>query len=557
MSHDTPIFLMSFNRPGYLRKVLKSLVGQEGISFPDRKIVLFQDGAVNPYSGKRHANDDDIEACIAVFRKFFPHGTVLASPVNLGVGLNFDRAERFGFEDLKADAVIFLEDDLALGPHYLAILEHLIELFLYDTRVGYVAAYGDQKRTLDEQRTNPRRLIMLEHNWGFALYRRQWSRMRPRVPEYLGLIKDVDYREKDATQIRQLFASWGFGCPAISQDAAKTIACCVDDVIKLNTFVCNGTYIGEHGLHMNPDLFRRRGYLQTVIYPKKVDAFEPLDDRVYRDVLAKQLGWAGKPSTSNPASKPEQSRAEDASPVAGPELLIKAAYRGILGRDPDPDGLSTYLQHFKGRPVEVALEITLERLLLSAEFSRRWYARRGWRTATTAQSGRNLIPAADVEIVMLTYNEQDMLPYSLPALAKHFDNFLFLDMESTDQTKEVIADLLRAKPAVRVAPYKREYLLDYGYAHARNFASLHCQKPWLFVVDADEILAGGVKDGKIRLDRLAAATAIVSCERRNLKPGDWQPGEPLDISRLPLGRKEAMNRLLSCRRTGQVARLYT
>jgi hypothetical protein len=287
-----PIFVMSLNRPDYLGKVLESLRAQVDCDVDQRTIVLFQDGAVNPYSNERHASDDEINQCAEIFHSLFPDSRIMRSPVNLGVALNFDRAERHGFEDLSAESVIFLEDDLVLGRHYISIIDKLTEIFATDDRVGYAAAYGDHTKSVKDQHAHRQRLIGLTHNWGFALYRRQWLRMRPFSLEYLSLVREVDYRYKDAKAICELFASWGFGCPAISQDAAKTIACCRDNVIKINTNTCNAFYIGAHGLHMNPSLFAERGYDKTVLYGEPVADFEQLDDKRYETLLSEQRNWA-------------------------------------------------------------------------------------------------------------------------------------------------------------------------------------------------------------------------------------------------------------------------
>src|SRR5271157_515897 len=287
-----PIFVMSFNRPDYLERVLNSLRAQVDCDIDQRTIILFQDGAVNPYSNERHASDDEINQCAGIFQSLFPHSRIMRSLVNLGVALNFDRAERHGFEDLSAESVIFLEDDLVLGQHYISILDKLIEMFATDERVGYAAAYGDHTKCVQDQHAHRQQLIGLTHNWGFAFYRRQWLRMRPFLLEYLSLVREVDYRYKDAKVICELFASWGFGCPAISQDAAKTIACCGINVIKINTYTCNAAYIGAHGLHMNPGLFAERGYDKTVLYGQPVAEFEQLDDKRYRTLLTEQQNWA-------------------------------------------------------------------------------------------------------------------------------------------------------------------------------------------------------------------------------------------------------------------------
>jgi tetratricopeptide (TPR) repeat protein len=297
-SRASPIFVMSFNRPEYLEKVLKSLSKQADCNIGQRKIFLFQDGAVNPYSNKRYASEEEIRACVDAFQQLFPDGTVVESPINLGIALNFERAEKFGFEDLTANAGIFLEDDLVLNDHYIAILDNLIARFSGNQKIGYLAAYGDHSATIEEQVRNKDKLILLEHNWGFALYRRHWLRMRKHVREYLRIVENSDYNDRDVEKIRALFASWGYGCPATSQDAAKTISCCIDGVIKLNTYICNGVYIGERGVHMNPQLFVERGYDKTALYRDKVSAFRAPDTHLYDTFLKRQRKWAGKPFTT-------------------------------------------------------------------------------------------------------------------------------------------------------------------------------------------------------------------------------------------------------------------
>jgi hypothetical protein len=343
-----PILVMSFDRPGYLAQVLNSLKAQVGGHLDGRPIVLFQDGAVSAFNGKALADPAATRECCRLFVEAFPDGVVKESAHNLGVALNFDRAERHAFEELGADAAIFLEDDLVLGVHYLATLDALIAQFLADERVGYVAAYGDHRWSLKDQRANRRRLILLDHNWGFALFKRQWLAMRPRILEYLDTIAGRDYRERDEDRVTRLFESWGYGDPATSQDAAKTIACCLAGAVKLNTYVCHATYIGAHGLHMNEQMFAERGYARTEVYPEPTVEFDPLDEVRYQRLLAKQRYWA------NPT-------AED---------FIAAVYRSVLRREPDPEGLAAYLLLFGEDPVTVSLERTILGLIESQEFTR-------------------------------------------------------------------------------------------------------------------------------------------------------------------------------------------
>ena len=216
--------------------------------------------------------------------------------------------------------------------------------------------------------------------------------------------------------------------------------------------------------------------------------------------------------------------------------LIIAAYRAVLGRDPDASGLAAYARIFRGRSCPEAVQITVERLLASGEYRRRLLG-----LSATADDGRIL--TSDIEILMLTYNEETLLPYSLGPLRQVFKNFIFLDMGSTDQTLDIIAGMLSDGAQVQVIPYKRQNLFEFGYAHARNFAAAYATKPWLFAVDADEVLVNGVADGKIAIDSTNSATSIVVAQRRNLQRGEWKIGEPLDTTQLAWEKIEDKKRL--------------
>lgn len=218
--------------------------------------------------------------------------------------------------------------------------------------------------------------------------------------------------------------------------------------------------------------------------------------------------------------------------------IIAAGYRAVLKRPVDPDGLAAYGRWLKGKPLADAVQQMIESLLKSSEFAGKWTAARA---LLGVDDNRAFIDTADVEVVMITYNEQDMLPYSLPALSAHFDRFLFVDMYSTDRTPSIISDLLGNR--ARIVQYRRQLLLEDGYAHARNFASVYAARPWVLSMDADEVLAGGVAAGKIPIDRVAGQSFAVSAQRRNLRPDGWRPGQPIDVRRYPVSETAAKTRL--------------
>lgn len=259
-----PVAIMAFNRPDYLDVVLASLQNQTDRVLKDEQVHLFQDGAVNPVSGRRSAADLEISESVEVFKKYFPSGTVHASSTNLGVARNFARAENLFFNTLEAPIAYFFEDDLELGPYYLKTLETLGEAALQNEAVGYVAAYGTPRNDEEAHAQQANKLTPLGHNWAFGLTRRQWLRSQPYVKQYLKLVENIDYRDRDIKAIYELFKSWGMGVPGTSQDVAKSLACFLTGGVKVNTNTAYGRYIGERGLHMNPQKFDAMGHRGSV-----------------------------------------------------------------------------------------------------------------------------------------------------------------------------------------------------------------------------------------------------------------------------------------------------
>lgn len=290
--YRAPIIVMAFNRPHYLEEVLQSLRTQRNCKIDERRIFLFQDGGKSGWADEIHADIDTLRASVSTFNKLIPRGRVWASDLNLGVALNFDRAERFAFEDLEAEAAIFLEDDLVLSPYYINTLDHLITYALEEPRVGYVAAYGNHTAPYEMQLQRRSDFTALFHNWGFGLVKRQWLAQRPYVDQYLDIIRRANYRQRDVAAISELFKSWGVGVPGTSQDCAKSLACVVTGAVKINTFACFARYIGATGLHMNPKAFEQRGYSKTQVFGEEVLNFQTLDDHTYQRIYAEQKRWA-------------------------------------------------------------------------------------------------------------------------------------------------------------------------------------------------------------------------------------------------------------------------
>lgn len=277
MSTSAPLVVMSFNRAKYLRPVLESLASN---GTGEREVHLFQDGAVSPRTRTRFAKDAEIAASIAAFRDVFPQGTVHAADGNLGIAMNFRRAERYVFLERGFDLGYFFEDDLVLSPHYLPMMDRVADWAADKPKVAYFAAYGDQHADAAVQAKRHRMMIPLGHNWGFAIKREPWLKMNAFLDQhYYPHIEDIDYvqRRIRKAQIFDSLKPLGMLPSIISQDAMKGIAMYALGCCKAKTVACFASYIGAEGVHFNEERFLAKGFGNTAIYPEPIDLRFPGD----------------------------------------------------------------------------------------------------------------------------------------------------------------------------------------------------------------------------------------------------------------------------------------
>jgi hypothetical protein len=258
-----PIAILSFDRPHYLQQVLLSLQPQV-----DRQdcIILFQDGAWNPFSRQFKANPDAIAECIRLFRTIFPSGIVAASDCNFGIAQNYERAEQEIFGRMEAPYGLFLEDDLVLSPNYLNVTRMLLDLAKRDKRIAYVSAYGNFWASLQDQEAQKRKLIHMHENWGFAMTRNAWLAERPFRLEYLRLLEGIDYTLRDPRAIIQFYARRGWKTSISSQDAARWIASAELGKVRLTTFPCHARYIGAVGLHSTKETYAKAQFAGATFF---------------------------------------------------------------------------------------------------------------------------------------------------------------------------------------------------------------------------------------------------------------------------------------------------
>lgn len=286
MTADQPnriaIAVMSFDRPHYLERVLQTVIGQTPFARLQPDFFLFQDGAKSLRSGASFGDTARLAEAQTVFSRYLPEGQVMSSAYNLGVALNFDRAERTLYEDLGYDVVLFLEDDLVLQPTYFRIVERLLDLTAARSDIGMVSARGFANDTpLLQQRAEAARVALMdEHNWAFAMRRATWRQRDQVLRPYLELMRQVDYRERDKGDMKlalhtlqRSLGRYGRGY-LTSQDSMKNMAFELLGIHRLTTFANFARYIGKEGLHSNAEKFAARGYGRTVVYDREQTDFE-------------------------------------------------------------------------------------------------------------------------------------------------------------------------------------------------------------------------------------------------------------------------------------------
>lgn len=253
---DRCLFLLSFNRPEFLRETLDSLRKQ---TVGGWRIFLFQDGP-----REDHAQEDlhSIGKCEDEFCACFPEGTVIRHPRNIGIGLNMLAAQEHAFRALQCDVAYFFEDDLVLHKSYLDQLFRLEEILRpHRMQIPYFAAYGGVHTIpLPASVYLSDDLRFLEHFWGYGLFRDPWEDEQNLLKPYFDYLSGVDYTRRDHHLIRGIFHDLGWSHRATSQDGARTMALCSQGRCGVTTRQPLARYIGASGVHWSRRDFNAWGF---------------------------------------------------------------------------------------------------------------------------------------------------------------------------------------------------------------------------------------------------------------------------------------------------------
>ena len=117
------IRIISFNRPDYLKQLIKSL---EKNDFSDTCFHLFQDGFICKFTDKKVAKPKDIGDSIKIFYSSkFPNKNYHIRDKNVSVAINQFEAMQVLCKNYKY--FIFIENDVIVSPYFVSIMKKLLK----------------------------------------------------------------------------------------------------------------------------------------------------------------------------------------------------------------------------------------------------------------------------------------------------------------------------------------------------------------------------------------------------------------------------------------------
>jgi hypothetical protein len=276
--------LISYDRKEYFEKVLDSINRQSigGTSvFDQYDFYIFQDGLsdFDDVNQEEHSAISLMAINHQKIKQFF------LQEKNLGVAKHFAFVEDYLFNDLEYDFVVFCEEDMVLGDAYMASLHAMAERFIDDERIAMVSAYSmAYTEPREKQLARLQEYLPMGHSWGYGLYRRSWNAIQPILKIYGELLGDSPYKQRNHTAIQFWLRQFGFKANATSQDYIKACAIVAMGYLRISSYPNYSFYIGESGVHFNPQIYAKHRYEDTVIFDEPIVDALAIDSNQYQQL---------------------------------------------------------------------------------------------------------------------------------------------------------------------------------------------------------------------------------------------------------------------------------
>jgi len=278
------IALITYDRKDYFEKVLQSISSQSiyGASiFNQYDFYIFQDGI----SDFADVNQEGHSAISWIARNHQNIKQFFLQEKNLGVAKHFAFVEECLFNDLQYDFVVFCEEDMVLGDAYMASLHTMAEQFIDDERIAMVSAYSmAYTEPREKQLARLQEYLPMGHSWGYGLYRRAWNAIQPILKIYIELLGESPYKQRNHAAIQFWLRQYGFKANATSQDYIKASAIVAMGYLRISSYPNYSFYIGERGVHFNPQLYAKHRYEDTIIFDEPIAKALPIDENQYQQL---------------------------------------------------------------------------------------------------------------------------------------------------------------------------------------------------------------------------------------------------------------------------------
>ena len=251
------ISIRGFKRPEYSKRCLESLESNSDLSGVD--FYFFQDGAVNPFSGIRHATDEEVAASLKVFQESdLPNKTIYQSKVNMGAALRNQHQLNTLFPKYKY--IVLADNDLIFNRYYIKTLKVLFEQFANDEKAGALQNsfrhVGHYQSKEEAERLENRVTYGFSHFWEIGLWRESWEKIKVKMDYYFETVKQCDFKElmcnadvysdirKKLIRVYGSFLNGGF---IASEDYALTKSAMMMGYKGIHTLALRHKSIGEKG----------------------------------------------------------------------------------------------------------------------------------------------------------------------------------------------------------------------------------------------------------------------------------------------------------------------
>lgn len=255
--------IIAYNRPHYLQWTIHSLESQDNAGQVDYH--LFLDGP--------RTNED--KSLVAQSKKLFeisnlPNKTTHQRNTNVSIARN--QLEAKDYLTKHYDYFIICEDDIILSPDSIRVMR-VISDYLNDPKIFSVTmSFLRHCQKIQIPKYLNTCYLHDRSHWWFELYRSsQWLKIRPYFMEYYQVIKDMEYKNRNHTKIREFFRSNDFLERRTSQDSGMDYALLRSEMKRITPTVNRGMYIGITGTHFNQILAQKYHFGEQTPYTFNTD----------------------------------------------------------------------------------------------------------------------------------------------------------------------------------------------------------------------------------------------------------------------------------------------